>query len=93
MSLQGYTRTFDYPERFASLYNDIEIPLPKSFYDEGAETTGRSFLGQSMDNLKQRYLDATADPALRKDFMNYPGLPFSVDGLTKRKLATTLIKK
>ena len=76
---------YDYPERYADLYKDEEIPVPESFYDKGASTTGRSFLGQSMDNLKQRYLDATAHPELRKDFMNYPGLPFSVDGLTKEE--------
>ncbi|MBP0902972.1 sulfatase [Mariniflexile gromovii] len=73
---------YDYPERFSHLYRDVDIPVPASFYDNGAETTGRSFKGQSIDNLKQRYLDATADPSLRKDFMNYPELPFSVDGLT-----------
>ncbi|MCB4797894.1 sulfatase family protein [Neotamlana laminarinivorans] len=76
---------YDYPERFADLYKDEEIPVPESFYDSSASVTGRSFLGQSMDNLKQRYLDATANPELRKDFMNYPGLPFSVDGLTNEE--------
>lgn len=76
---------YDYPERFAHLYKDEEIPVPDSFYDSSASTTGRSFLGQSMDNLTQRYLDATANPELRKDFMNYPGLPFSVDGLTNEE--------
>jgi len=74
---------FDYPERFAHLYKDQEIPAPESFYDTSASTTGRSFLGQSMDNLKQRYIDATADPSLRYDFMNYPDLPFSVEGLSQ----------
>lgn len=76
---------FDYPERFAHLYKDQDIPAPESFYDSNASITGRSFLGQSMDNLKQRYLDATADPSLRHDFMNYPDLPFSIEGLTKEE--------
>ena len=76
---------FDYPERFAGLYQEEEIPVPNSFYDEGPETTGRSFIGQSMDNLTQRYLDATADSSLRRDYMNYPGLPFSVEGLSKNQ--------
>lgn len=76
---------YDYPERYADLYKDQEIPAPDSFYDSSASVTGRSFLGQSMDNLKQRYLDATAHPELRKDFMNYPGLPFSVAGLTNEE--------
>ncbi|MBB4078004.1 arylsulfatase A-like enzyme [Lewinella aquimaris] len=73
---------FDYPERFSHLYRDVELPLPATLYDRGPETTGRSFVGQSIDNLTMRYLAATADSTLRKDFMNYPELPFSVEGLT-----------
>jgi arylsulfatase A-like enzyme len=72
---------YDYPERYKDLYRDIDIPVPASFYDNGPEVTGRSFNGQSIDELQKRYLDATANPELRKDFMNYPELPFSVDGL------------
>lgn len=72
---------FDYPERFGDLYRDEDIPTPESFYDNGAATTGRSFKGQSIDNLQKRYLNATANPELRTDFMAYPELPFSVDGL------------
>ncbi len=73
---------FDYPERFAHLYQDDDIPVPESMYDGGPETTGRSFLGQSLDNLTARYVKASADSTLRRDYMNYPGLPFSVNGLT-----------
>lgn len=73
---------YDYPERHKDLYKGIDIPVPATFYDNGADVTGRSFQGQSINELKKRYLDATADPSLRKDFMNYPDLPFSVDGLS-----------
>ena len=73
---------FDYPERHSDKYRDVDIPVPTTFYDQGPETTGRPFKGQSIDNLTQRYLRATANPELRKDFMAYPELPFSVDGLT-----------
>jgi arylsulfatase A-like enzyme len=76
---------FDYPERHADLYNDVEIPAPASLFDEGAGTTGRSFLGQSLDNLMKRYLDASENPDLRKGYMQYPGLPFSVEGLTQEE--------
>jgi len=71
-----------YPERFSHLYRDQDLPIPASFYDQGAETTGRSFVGQSVDNLTQRYLYATANPEKRKDYLNYPELPFSVEGLS-----------
>jgi len=72
---------FDYPERFSHLYRDEEIPVPESLYDNSAETTGRSFKGQSIDNLMKRYLFATEHPDEKKAFMFYPELPFSVDGL------------
>ena len=72
---------FDYPERFKDLYKGTDIPAPKSFYDQGAETTGRSFNGQSMDNLKKRYLAATEKMKDKPGHMSYPDLPFSVDGL------------
>jgi arylsulfatase A-like enzyme len=76
---------FDYPERFSPLYRDVEIPAPESFWDDGRQTTGRSFTGQSIDNLTKRYIAASANPDGKRDFMFYPELPFSVDGLTPRE--------
>ena len=73
---------FDYPERFSHLYRDIELPVPESFWDKGADETGRSFKGQSIDNLMKRYLFATENPDKKADFMYYPELPFSIDGLS-----------
>jgi len=72
---------WDYPERFSQLYRDQEIPVPASFYDQGADDTGRSFKGQSVDNLKKRYLFSSENPDKQSDYMQYPELPFSVDGL------------
>lgn len=73
---------YDYPERFSQLYRDEEIPVPATFWDKGAEETGRSFKGQSIDNLQKRYLFATEHPDEKPDYMYYPELPFSVDGLS-----------
>ena len=36
---------YDYPARFKDLYKDIDIPIPPTFFDDGAETTGRPFKG------------------------------------------------
>ena len=47
---------FDYPERHKDLYKDVEMPEPQSLYDFGPETTGRTFVGQSIDNLADRYM-------------------------------------
>lgn len=73
---------FDYPERFGELYKNSVIPVPETFYDQGKETNGRVFKGQSLDNLTARMLEATADPSKQTDYMAYPDLPFDVDGLS-----------
>lgn len=77
---------FDYPERFRDLYKDIEIPEPTSLFDFSPETTGRSFAGQKLDNLEWRWKQATKDPEAW--WCEYPGLPFSTEGMdsiAKRK--------
>jgi arylsulfatase A-like enzyme len=72
---------FDYPERFKDLYKDDTIPVPSSFFDHGPETTGRTFNGQSMDNLKKRYIMAMEDSAKYwTEYRMYPDLPFDVSG-------------
>ncbi|MFY0653450.1 MAG: sulfatase [Cyclobacteriaceae bacterium] len=76
---------YDYPDRFSHLYRDEDIPVPTSFFDDGAEVTGRSFKGQSIDNLKGRYLFASENPDEKRDFMFYPELPFSVEGLSHKE--------
>jgi len=68
---------FDFPDRLADLYKDEEIPEPSSLYDFGPETTGRGFKGQSIDNLAIRYMKASSGPW----WTDYPGLPFTTDGL------------
>jgi len=76
---------YDYPERYKNLYKDEDIPFPESLFDQGTETTGRSFLGQSLDNLQERYVTATMDSTKRIGHMKYPDLPFSVDSLGSRE--------
>lgn len=70
---------FDYPKRHEDLYKDVEIPQPESLYDFGPQTTGRSFIGQKLENLGRRWERATKDPD--NYWTSYPGLPFSTQGL------------
>ncbi|MFT7033126.1 MAG: arylsulfatase A-like enzyme [Cyclobacteriaceae bacterium] len=70
---------FDYPERYKDLYKGVEIPEPASLYDFGPETTGRTFSGQRLDYLTERWVRASANGNTSN--MKYPGLPFSVEGL------------
>lgn len=74
---------FDYPERHKDLYKDVEIPAPASIFDEGPATTGRSFNGQVLDNLADRYMRASAAPD--EWWCKYPGLPFSTEGLDRNE--------
>ncbi len=70
---------FDFPERFKHLYKDQTIPEPASLYDFSPKTTGRSFLGQKLENLAWRWGQASADP--EKWWCKYPELPFLTEGM------------
>ena len=69
---------FDYPERFEDMYADIEIPEPASLLDFNPETTERSFIGQKLEVLYQRYLKDRKKPS-EKRF--YPGVLKDDSGL------------
>ena len=70
---------FDYPERHEGLYKDQLIPEPGSLYDFGPETTGRTFVGQKLDIMARRMMEASKNPDKFRN--SYPGLPFSTEGL------------
>ncbi len=70
---------FDYPDRFKELYENVELPEPKSLYDFSPKTTGRTFIGQKLENLGWRYKQASDAPD--KWWCKYPGLPFYTEGL------------
>ncbi len=77
---------FDFPERYNLLYENIEIPEPESLLDFSPETTGRSIIGQKLENLSWRYEQASNDP--ENWWCHYPGLPFytkGMDSITARK--------
>ncbi|MFD1614884.1 sulfatase family protein [Gelatiniphilus marinus] len=77
---------FDFPERYKNLYKDVEIPEPASLFDFSPETTGRSFVGQKLENLAWRYEQASNDPD--NWWCKYPGLPFytnEMDSISARK--------
>ncbi len=70
---------FDYPERHKDLYKDVEMPEPESLYDFSPQTTGRSFIGQKLENLGWRWEQASKDS--KNWWTTYPGMPFSMEGL------------
>ncbi len=46
---------FDYPERHARLYAKVTMPEPASLYEFGPAGSGRTFAGQSLEILGERY--------------------------------------
>jgi arylsulfatase A-like enzyme len=64
---------FDYPERYKDLYNDIKVPEPGNLLDFGQQTSGRTFSGQVLEILQERYETNAND--------RYPGPPFSAADL------------
>ncbi len=70
---------FHYPERHASLLEDVELPEPTTLLEPYPTETGRTFKGQLLDNLTKRWLRYQADP--EKFWTDYPGMPFEVEGL------------
>jgi arylsulfatase A-like enzyme len=70
---------FHYPERHATLLEDITLPEPQSLLEPYPTETGRTFRGQLLDNLTKRWLRYQAEPD--KYWTDYPGMPFEIDGL------------
>lgn len=68
---------FEFADRHKDLYKDVEFPYPISFNDSGASTTGRTFRGQSLEDLGMRY-ERASKPGF---WTTYPELPFSTQGL------------
>ncbi len=84
---------FDYPNRHKDLNADVDLPLPASLFDAGPETSGRVFTGQSLDNLKARYLNASEKLENQWGHQKYPGLPFSVEGLDNHEARIATYQK
>ncbi len=84
---------FDYPKRFALLYQNDTIPEPESLYDFGKETTGRIFKGQVLENIAARWKLATDTDTF---WTHYPGLPYPLEGLDsvqkRKKIYQKLVK-
>ena len=53
---------YDYPTRMEHLYDGVTFPEPENFLDWGPETNGRSFKGQTLEELGHRWRVASKDP-------------------------------
>lgn len=73
---------FDFPARYKDHYKNVEIPEPASLLDFNQSANGRTFIGQKLDILGQRYVEDTKKLHTGKT-TRYPELPFSLKGLNQ----------
>lgn len=81
---------FDYPQRHEALNEGVEFPEPPSLYDFDPETNDRSFIGQKLWILGERWVKDSENAA---DKRRYPGLPFSLEGLDKKAARKKIYQK
>jgi arylsulfatase A-like enzyme len=85
---------FDFPDRLKHLYDGVVFPEPESLLDFDTAASGRTFVGQQLENLSARWELASKDP--ERWWCVYPELPFSVQGLgreaARKKTYQKLVK-
>ncbi len=77
---------FDYPDRYDTFLENETIPEPDNLMDFGPQTNGRSFTGQKLWILYDRWIAAQENPD--RIHSSYPGLPIDttiLDRVTERK--------
>ncbi|NCC10513.1 MAG: DUF4976 domain-containing protein [Bacteroidia bacterium] len=82
---------YDYPIRMEKLYDGVVFPEPENMMDWGAETNGRGFVGQKLEEIGRRWEVASQDPD--KWWCRYPGLPFSTQGLQRTAARKQIYQK
>ena len=76
---------FDYPDRYKDLYKDDTFPIPESLYDFSPATNGRTFEGQKLEILANRWVRFQKERENYK--VPYPvHTPFEITGLDSIQL-------
>ena len=85
---------WDFPERMKHLYDETIFPEPENLMEFGPEKSGRTFVGNVLENLTKRWETTSEDST--KWWNSYPEMPFSAKGLsqeeTRRKTYQKFIK-
>lgn len=80
-----------YPERFEHLYDGVTFPEPENLLQFGPGDTGRTFPGQPLETMAQRWKKAYEDP--EHWWTTYPELPFKTDGLDSVQIRKAIYQK
>lgn len=85
---------WDYPERMAHLYHNVQFPEPASMLEFGPSESGRTIPGQQLENMGWRWETASKNPA--GWWCKYPELPFTTQGMdsisARKKIYQKMIK-
>ena len=79
---------FDYPERKEHMFDGLEFPEPASLLDFAQDASGRTFSGQILEILGNRWVTASKEGSNR-----YPGLSFDLDGLDSVQVRKKIYQK
>ncbi|MDA7779353.1 sulfatase-like hydrolase/transferase [Flavobacteriaceae bacterium] len=83
---------FDYPERHNDFLKNIDLPEPESLYDFAPSSSGRSFSGQQLEILTNRWINYSKNKDHSSD-TKYPGMPFTVEGMSEREIRSYSYQK
>ena len=78
---------FDYPARMDTMYEDVILPEPSNLMDFDMDN-GRSFSGQNLERLGQRWVDHSD-----RGSDLYPGLPISLEGMDSVEVRKAIYQK
>jgi len=76
---------FAYAPRFAGLFQEEDLPEPESLYQGWPNPSGRTFSGQVLEILGQRYVENSNN--------RYPGESFELEGLDPRAARSKIYQK
>ena len=79
---------FDYPERHNSLNENVKFPEPESLYEFDPNDSGRSHIGQIVENLTERWQNDAKNEVKR-----YPGNPVDTENLNRKEIRSKTYQK
>ena len=79
---------FDYPERHNSLNENVKFPEPESLYEFDPNDSGRSHIGQIVENLTERWQNDAKNEVKR-----YPGNPVDTENINRKEIRSKTYQK
>lgn len=81
---------YDFPDRMRNIYKDVVFPEPENLMVFDWKASGRTYSGQSLENLAARWETATETG---EGWCQYPELPFKREGKSKEADRSQIYQK